>query len=356
MSDHPLAASGDPSAMLKQLDEQRRKVDVDNLQMTVRELVGMAERGELHRAPEYQRKFRWDEEAESRLIESILLGLPVPNLFLATNLDGTLEIVDGLQRASTLLHFATQSTEQLAEIKKSENLTLTGLRKLSHFNGLRFDQLPSPVQLTFRNRGMGVTILSDKSDPTTRFDTFERLNRGAVELSPQEVRACIYDGPLNNLIRQLAADRQFTRLVKLQRRDQDNATHEELVLKFFAYLNNRESFRGAVSDFLNQYMEAHRRSFDVIAGRGEFEHVVSALSELIPGPFLRSNTHITPQNELEAVMVASAEVLRANGRLGAPSAGWLDDPELVRASTGATNTRRMLDQRIDRARTLLSPQ
>jgi uncharacterized protein with ParB-like and HNH nuclease domain len=90
--------------MQQQLEEQRRLVDVDNYTITVRELLTMAEKGELHRAPEYQRKFRWDEEAESRLVESLLLGLPVPNLFFATNTDGSWEVVDGLQRLSTLIH------------------------------------------------------------------------------------------------------------------------------------------------------------------------------------------------------------------------------------------------------------
>jgi hypothetical protein len=90
--------------MLQQrLDEQRRRADVDNFDVTVRELVRMAAKGEIDRAPAYQRKFRWGEEEESRLIESLLLGLPVPSLFVATNPNGTWEIVDGLQRLSTII-------------------------------------------------------------------------------------------------------------------------------------------------------------------------------------------------------------------------------------------------------------
>jgi hypothetical protein len=74
--------------MQRQLDDARRKVDVDVYTITIRELLAMVDREELHRAPDYQRKFQWNEEAESRLIESILLGLPVPNIFVATNDDG----------------------------------------------------------------------------------------------------------------------------------------------------------------------------------------------------------------------------------------------------------------------------
>jgi len=340
--------------MQAQLDEQRRRVDVDNYTITVREPLTMAEAGELHRAPEYQRKFRWDEESESRLIESVLLGLPVPNLFFATNDDGSWEVVDGLQRLSTLIHFALDDDGQIKEIGKEEPLRLSGLRKLTEFNGLTFKDLPGPVQLRFTKRGFGITALSDKSDPATRFDTFERLNRGAVALTPQEVRACIYEGPFNDLIRELAQVDAFVKLVKLQTQNEVNATREELVLKFFAYRHGREDFKGAVKDFLNDWMKAHR-SVDVAPYRDEFLAVIEALYDVVGGPFLRSNTSITPQNELEGVMVAVAEVLAEHGRLGEPPVGWLDDEELVRASTGATNTRGKLNDRINRARALLAP-
>ncbi|WP_340290839.1 DUF262 domain-containing protein [Aquipuribacter hungaricus] len=344
----------DVQEMQSQLEDQRRKVDVDVYTITVRELLAMADAGELHRAPEYQRKFRWNEEAESRLIESLLLGLPVPNLFFATNADGTWEVVDGLQRISTLIHFASKSAKQMQEIKKDAPLALTGLRKLSEFNGLTFDALPAPIRMNFTKRGVGVTALSDKSDPQTRFDTFERLNRGAVALSDQEVRACIYEGPFNSLLRELALTEKFSALLKLQEADENNATREELVLKFFAYLNNRTAFRGAVGKFLNDYMEANQTSFDVDSGRSQFLQVVEELARVVGGRFLRVNTNVTPKNELEAAMVAAAEVLATAGTLVNPGPRWLDDRPLVDASTGATNTARKLNDRINRAKDLLS--
>lgn len=344
----------DVQEMQSQLEDQRRKVDVDVYTITVRELLNMADDGELHRAPEYQRKFRWNEEAESRLIESLLLGLPVPNLFFATNADGTWEVVDGLQRISTLIHFASKSDKQMQEIKKTAPLALTGLRKLSEFNGLTFDDLPAPIRMNFTKRGVGVTALSDKSDPQTRFDTFERLNRGAVALSDQEVRACIYEGPLNSLLRELAHTDKFSVLLKLQEADENNATREELVLKFFAYLNDRGSFKGAVGKFLNEYMEQNQNSFDVDAGRTLFLKVVEELTRVVGGQFLRNNTNVTPKNELEAAMVAAAEVLADTGGLTNPGPGWLNDQALVEASTGATNTSRKLTDRINRAKQLLS--
>lgn len=124
------------AALQKQLEANRRKVDVDHFDITIRELIRMAADGELHRAPVYQRKFRWSEQAESLLIESIFLGLPVPSVFVATNADGTWEVVDGLQRISTLLHYVADPKKVLKEVGKDSPLLLEGLSGLSEFNGM----------------------------------------------------------------------------------------------------------------------------------------------------------------------------------------------------------------------------
>lgn len=346
----------DTRAMQAQLEELRRRVDVDNYTITIRELLSMTENRELHRAPTYQRKFRWDEETQSRLIESLLLGLPVPNLFFATNADGTWEIVDGLQRVSTLIHFAPPNDDQLREVSSGGPLTLTGMRMLTHFEGLAYDDLPMPVRLAFTKRGMGVTALSDKSDPQTRFDTFERLNRGAVALSYQEVRACLFDGPLNELLRELAENPTLKQVVKLQKTDKSNASMEELVLKFFAYRHNRKAFAGSVRDFLNDWMEANKDTDRIDEFRDDFLRSIDAVHGALDGqPFLRSQTRVTPKNEFEGVIVAASEVFAEHGKIGKPPAGWPNDPALVDASTKGTNAPIKLNARIDRAKEILTP-
>ena len=88
----------------------------------------MIEESELSIAPEYQRQFRWDEERESELVESIFLGLPVPPLFVATNSDATWELVDGLQRVSTLVHFTQTERDSLRRVSKKAPLVLSGLK------------------------------------------------------------------------------------------------------------------------------------------------------------------------------------------------------------------------------------
>lgn len=341
----------------QQLDDQRQRVDVDHFDITIRELIRMSEDGELQRAPVYQRKFRWDEATESRLIESLLLGLPVPSIFVATNPDGSWEVVDGLQRLSTLIHFAAAERPDLLEtIGKAHALRLSALTDLSAFNGRTLAELPSPVQLAFFKRAMRVTALSDKSDRETRFELFKRLNDGGVALSAQEVRAAINRGPFNDLLRELAYSEPFKTLVRLQRGREDDGTREELVLKFFAYLEDRARYDGGVTEFLNRYMDEHADASDeeLAQKRELFDHVVTRLFEIIGGPFQRRGYGPTPLVELEAVLVGAAEVLQHGGAIRTPTDGWISDETLVTASKGGTNTKAMLGNRVGRAKELLS--
>lgn len=166
--------SRDPKQLQEEFDQQRRKVDVDNFDITVRELLRMLDANELIRAPAYQRRFRWGPDEESALVESVLLGLPVPSIFVATNPNGKWELVDGLQRISTLAHFVAEPKALLQLIDKPEPLRLCGLaeRKLRAFEGKLFAELPGPIQITFTRRALRVTALSDKSDLDVRFDMF----------------------------------------------------------------------------------------------------------------------------------------------------------------------------------------
>ena len=251
------ASTPDVLLLQAELDTQRRQIDVDNFDITLGELVRMAKDDELIRAPEYQRKFRWSSEDESYLIESLFLGLPVPSIYVASNPNGTWEVVDGLQRLSTLIHFMSDTAEVQAQLSLGAPLRLTDLRKLPSFNDLTFHSLPTPIRLQFAKRSLRVTALSDKSDPEIRFEVFERLNKGGVSLTPQEVRACIFRGPFAELLRDLAESDGFKTLVKLQQAHSNDGTREELVLKFFAYLNRGEHYDGKVKEFLNTYMRGH---------------------------------------------------------------------------------------------------
>lgn len=337
-----------------ELDAQRRQVDVDNFDLTLGELVRMAEAGELIRAPEYQRKFRWNREDESYLIESLFLGLPVPSIYVASNPDGTWEVVDGLQRLSTLIHYLSTSEKMRSDLDVKGALRLTELKKLPSFNELTFDELPMPLRLQFTKRSLRVTALSDKSDPEIRFEVFERLNKGGVSLTPQEVRACIYRGDFAELLRELAATPKFRDLVKLQQVHQNDGTREELVLKFFAYLHNSNNYDGNVKAFLNKFMKDQGPNLDLAASRTLFNNTVDRVLGFTGGPILRKGYSVTPLNQLEAILVGAGHLLKNKKKLKTPPTDWLNDAELVKFSTKGTNTRSAFDGRNRRAIELFS--
>ncbi|QQP96727.1 DUF262 domain-containing protein [Lysobacter enzymogenes] len=343
------------SEMYAQYDKQRRKVDVDNLDVTVRELVRMVNSNEIDRAAEYQRKFRWGEDRESRLIESIILGLPVPTIFVATNKDGTWELVDGLQRVSSLVHFVTEMPhdEGYKSVGKVEPLTLCGLEQLDSFNGKTYADLPETIRLQFMKRSLRVTAISDKSDRQVRFDTFQRLNTGGIVLTSQEIRACVYRGPLIDFLEAAAADVQLRTLIKLQSGRQDDGTLEEFVLKMFAYKNYRSNFDGAVTAFLNSYSEQVATNFDALAGARLLRKVVLSLGKVISGPILKKGYSVTPLNLAEGIFVGAAELISSRKSQFKPAKNWLADKDLLKYSTKGTNTRSYLEGRIARSKELL---
>lgn len=339
----------------EELAIERRRVDVDTNNFPVRELVRMLRDGELNISPAYQRKFRWTEETESALIESVFLGLPIPSIFVATNEGFEWEVVDGLQRLSTLAHFMATDETDLQRIGRTAPLKLAGLSKVEALNGHSYEELPDPLKIYFGRQPLQITALTDKSDLKVRFDLFERLNRGAIALSEQEVRACLYGGEFISLIDDLAVGEAYKSLLKLQPAKQADGTAEEVVLKYFAYKNNREHFTGRVRLFLNDFMDDVTKHPPIEEARSEFEGVATALAGVLEGqPYIRSDYHVTPLVQLEATLVAVGELLDEGKTIQAADAAWRDDPDLKAASMGGTNTKTQLNARIDRAKSLLS--
>jgi uncharacterized protein with ParB-like and HNH nuclease domain len=314
--------------------------------MTVRQLVDMVEGGEIEIAPEYQRHFVWDTDRESELIESIYLGIPVPSLYMAANQDGTWEVVDGVQRLSTLAHFCG-SAKLLAIIQRKESLNITNLKKLTKLNGKTFDSLPKAVQLNFQLRPVRVTTLNDKSDFSVRYDLFERLNTGGVKLHAQEIRNCVFRGEFRNLLKELSADRHFLKVVKLSENEQQSAIYEECVLRFFAFTDAYQSFDHSVVDFLNDYMINNNKHGPKLELIGSFKETMAWLAEELPGGIARGNRSITPLNLFEAIAVGTALALKKNKRLQKGRLKRImDSDELRKLTTGATNSKKMVSGRI----------
>ncbi|MFF7953800.1 GmrSD restriction endonuclease domain-containing protein [Streptomyces griseorubiginosus] len=341
---------------MQQLLTERQKVDVATHDFSVRELVRMMEEDELNVAPAYQRMFRWNDKASSLFVESVFLGLPVPPIFVATNVGFQWEVVDGLQRLSSLAHFLAAGAKEAAAVNRTAPLVLTGLEKLDRLNGRTYESLPKNLKVHFGRQPLQVVSLTDKSNLEVRFDVFERLNRGGLRLTAQEVRAVVYRGDFNLFIEELALNEDFNALLKLKEGSQDDGTRVEQVLKFFAYKNHSDIFDGKVERFLNSVMGLAQSGFDYVRERTLFEKASAFLREVCDGPYLRSGTKTTPLVQFEACLVAIAQLYQEGKEPVVPRGGWIEDEELRASSGGGSNSRRMLDRRLTRAKDLFSGQ
>lgn len=203
--------------------------------------------------PEYQRDFVWDKSRQSRLIESIVLGLPIPPIFVAENKDGRLEIVDGSQRVRTLSAFL------------NNELPLENLEKVTKLNGMSFDDFDVSRKRKFNNMTITVIVLSENATDEVKNDLFERINKGSDILRNMETRKGIYRGPFTDFIyNKCATNQKFRASVILSKTVQNRQEHEELVLRFFALVDSYprfNEFSRSVSKALDKYMDEKRDSF-----------------------------------------------------------------------------------------------
>lgn len=335
-------------------------MDFDPYDIHVLQLLSMLEVGTIYMAPAYQRKFRWDDSRCSALVESLLLGIPIPNLFMATNKDGSWEVVDGVQRLSAIVKFAGNNKVR-AKLHLGEPMVLQDLQKLARFNGLTFRQLPKNIQTHFETRSLRVVTLSDKSNPVVRYDLFERLNTGGVGLTPQEIRDCVYRGPFASKLEELSQSKDFKTVVILTKEQELNGTAEECVLRFFAFRDSYKKFDHSVVDFLNDYMRmasavpepgSDQPPFDFSVGEKSFRKTFAELARIFPDGLRRvggARTGGTTSLILyEGVAVGAALALQSKSKLSTSKLNtWLGSNELRRFTTGATNDRLAVKGRIE---------
>ena len=200
------------------------KIRVETRSMTIDLLLSRIDHSELDLTPGFQRKGGiWSEGAQSRLIESTLIRIPLPAFYIdATNEDQWL-VVDGLQRLTTLKRFVLDKT-----------LKLRGLEFLQHLRNKNYDELPRPYQRRI-NETQVVVYLIDKGTPSeVKFNVFKRINTGGLPLSPQEIRHALNQGPTIELLAQLANSNEFKKAIDRGIRD-DRMADRECVLRFLAF-------------------------------------------------------------------------------------------------------------------------
>ncbi|HYW19048.1 MAG TPA: DUF262 domain-containing protein [Nodularia sp. (in: cyanobacteria)] len=338
-----------------EIREKQKVVDYDTKEYPVEVLVQKYRQGEDEDInelyiPDYQREMIWEEARQSKFIESIMLGLPIPYIFVADlppkdddDIEdlGRLEIVDGTQRIRTLDRFL-----------KNE-LKLRGLEKLKKLNNFKFSDLPLARQRRFNRASLRMIVLTDKADEETRRDLFERINTGSVELNDMEKRRGISPGPFVDLLEELAKDPKFEKLCPLSPTLKSKREPEEFVLRFLAYLNNYHNFDRQVNTFLNEYLKEHNHSeINRDDMRSEFHRMLDFVETHFPNGFSKAKGHVkTPRIRFEAISVGVALALRKNSNLKPQSMNWLDSPEFKKHTTSdASNSRPKVIGRVEYVR------
>lgn len=265
-----------------EIDQERGRLSTDRMDISFGELINLYKNKELLIRPEYQRLFRWSPKQKTALIESILLSIPIPPIFVAEDKNGIWELIDGLQRVSTILTFFGEldtdvtnitytpyvsdeddTPEDLDEIEEKKEVlgnkwTLVEGGLIKALEGYSLETLPQKYKINIKRAVCRVEILRGESNISMKYELFKRLNSGGSKLTPQEIRNAIYRGissKLNELILELSKNPLFKELTDLSGQKKMELYDQELILRFIAFYNNVEIVNENTENFLNDFME-----------------------------------------------------------------------------------------------------
>ncbi|MDZ8088780.1 MAG: DUF262 domain-containing protein [Nostoc sp. DedQUE12b] len=336
-----------------EIREKQKPVDYDTKEYPVEILVQKYMDGkdddtnELF-IPDYQREMAWDDTRQSKFIESVLLGLPIPYIFVADIPDqeneARLEIIDGTQRIRTLVRFI------------NNELILDKLDKLRQLNGFTFGDLSLARQRRFKRTTLRMIQLTEKADEEVRRDMFERINTGSVVLNDMEKRRGIQRGPFLVLIEELSKNTKFMKLCPFSEALILRREPQEFVLRFFAYLNNYKNFERQVNEFLNEYLEKNNNDkIDTEGMKAEFQSMLDFVERYFPNGFRKGKKHTTtPRIRFEAISVGVALALREKSEFEPVSMEWLNSEQFKEYTTSdASNSRPKVIRRIEYVRNQL---
>lgn len=252
--------SGDD--LILSLEQSVEKVHTQSLDLSFNELLDMYTNGELDINPDYQRLFRWTQGAQSRFIESLLLEMPVPPIYVVESETGKYQLIDGLQRFSSYLHLRGKLTADHLKppVKEGEFLELQECDIVSDLNGYKYDDLPTSLKIRLKRAFVRVEVVRKGSDNKFRYHMFKRLNTGGEALTSQQLRNCtirMLNPTFIDFVIEKSKSEDFKVCISNISDQQGlGSFDQELVLRYFALKNYRHEFVHDVADFLTEYMEA----------------------------------------------------------------------------------------------------
>lgn len=250
----------------KEIQKYRQEIKSERMDMSFGEIINMYRDKEIIISPEYQRAFRWDQQRQSDFIESILLGIPFPSIFVATNPDGKWELIDGLQRVSTVLSFFNELKDENGNSYPKNGLKLVEGSMLNGLKDITIETLPLEYKLQIKRTPCRVEIILKESEFKMRYELFKRLNTGGEGLSRQEIRNCIFrglDSRYSEFVSDLSQNDIFRDIVNISVANEEKMYYEELVLRYLTLKNKGTRYSQAnIQDYMDEYLESQCKEFD----------------------------------------------------------------------------------------------
>ncbi len=240
---YPKFSDDELSESILNIAPELRRLQTETLDFSISTIIESIEKKHIF-VPEFQRRYVWNDAQASRLIESLIIQCPIPVIYLNQEKDERLSVIDGNQRIISLERYIRNQFE------------LKGLTAYPELEGLSFFQLDNRFQRHIMNRTLRCIVITKETHPQIKFDVFERLNSGAVKLTPQELRHGIYNGSFMTLIKELAGNPLWKKIIKT---DSDKRMKlEELIIRFLAFHYDFDNYKQPLSGFLNTFAENNR--------------------------------------------------------------------------------------------------
>lgn len=257
----------DKETNVKNMEKNSKKVFTVSRDYTIGAIRDMFDDGDIKPQPEYQRDYIMDDKKASKLVESILMGIPIPAVYLCEEPDETQSIIDGQQRLTSIVRFIKNDFE------------LKGLEELTELNGKRYIQLPKEIQRDYKGKTIHSIILLKESQEL-KFEIFARLNQGAISLKPQELRNCIYRGTFNNMIEKIAKSNRNLNILFVS--ENKRKQYQENILRYFA-LKNFQEYRTSILKTMNSFMEQHQYDdeSELIKLEQKFNSVIDIIKQVL---------------------------------------------------------------------------
>lgn len=281
--------------LIEEVALKSKEIHTDGYPMSIGEISSLYKDKELDIHPEFQRIFRWSILQKTKLIESILLGIPIPSIFVSQREDGVWDVVDGLQRLSTIFEFMGILRDENGNLLPGSELVAT--EYLPSLKGKKWEsdnsaqELENALKIEFKRVKIDIKIVKKQSDKNIKYELFQRINTLGSSLSDQEVRNCLLimiNKDFYKWLKSLSQHQSFLDSISIAERLFEEQYHMELALRFFIYKNiSIDEIKGVydLADFITkkmiEYADKEKSTFDFELEEKIFKQTFDFIAEKI---------------------------------------------------------------------------